>query len=135
MAGAGGMGDKLGKEAIKLLSTAAKNEKVQAAAVQPLAKAGVWTATKVGNVGARPVKAYQLRRMAIDDATQVQGKYSRRTIVCGRRRYVVWKDGVPQRAYPPLTAEELAGGQLAELPELQDFNPTLLIDPNGSSAA
>jgi hypothetical protein len=129
------MGDRLRKEAIKLLSNAAKNEKVQAAAVQPLAKAGVWTAMQVGHVGARPVKAYQMQRMAYRRRCTGSGKYSRKTIVCGRRRYVVWKDGVPQRAYPPLAAEELAGRSLAELPELQDFNPTLLIDPNRSPAA
>jgi hypothetical protein len=124
------MGDRVGKEAIKLLRKAAKSESVQAAAVQPLAKAGAWTAKQVGGASARPVKAYQLRRMAIDDAKQVQGLYSRGTILCGRRRYVVWKGDVPQRAYPPPSEAELGGKPLSEQPELQDFNTELLIDPN-----
>ena len=132
MAKSGGMGDKLAKQAMELLRTAAKNEKVQAAAVAPAAKAVTWTAKQVGTVGARPVLMIRSRRMAIADARQIQGKYSRGTIVCGRRRYVVWKHGSPQRAYPPVNESELDGLRLSQLPELQDFNERLLIDPNAA---
>ena len=56
---------------------------------------------------------------------QVQGHYSERTMVLGTRHYVVWKNSVPVRCYPQL----LDSHTLKDLPELQDFNPDLLIDP------
>jgi hypothetical protein len=126
---AGGTGNALKKEAIELLQKAAKNEKVQAAAVLPATKAMAWTAKKTGDAVSRPVQLYQHRRMAVDHALQVQGRYSRRTIVLGTRRYVVWKDGSAVACYPPMTPEELNGRTLEQLPELQDFNPELLVDP------
>src|SRR5205823_268388 len=107
--------------------------KVQVAAVQPAAKAIAWTAKKAGSAGSRPIQAYQHRRMAIDHALQVQGHYSRRTIVLGKRRYVVWKNGVAVECYPQMTPQELNGTALDDLPELQDFNPELLVGPKKSS--
>jgi hypothetical protein len=63
------------------------------------------------------------RRLAIDLARQVKGKYSAGTVVAGKRRYVVWKDGKPIDCFPPID------GKLADRWELQDFNTELLRDP------
>jgi hypothetical protein len=58
------------------------------------------------------------RLLAIRLARQIQGRYSEGTIIGGKPHHVVWKDGVPLEAFPPV--EDL---------ELRDFDQRLLKVP------
>jgi hypothetical protein len=62
------------------------------------------------------------RLLAIRLARQIQGRWSENTIIAGRPHHVVWKDGVPLEAFPPVEDLELR-------PELRDFDPQLLKVP------
>ena len=62
------------------------------------------------------------RLLAIRLARQIQGRYSEGTIIAGTPHYVVWKDGVPLEAFPPVEDLELR-------PELRDFDQRLLKVP------
>ena len=59
------------------------------------------------------------RMLAIRLARQIQGRYSENTIIGGRPHHVVWKDGVPIEAFPPVEDLELR-------PELRDFDERLM---------
>ncbi len=58
------------------------------------------------------------RVLAIRLARQIQGRWSEDTIIAGKPHHVVWKDGVPVEAFPPVSDLELR-------PELRDFDPAL----------
>jgi hypothetical protein len=62
------------------------------------------------------------RLLAIRLARQIQGRYSEGTIIAGTPHHVVWKDGVPLEAFPPVEDLELR-------PELRDFDQRLLKVP------
>ena len=62
------------------------------------------------------------RLLAIRLARQIQGRYSEATIIAGKPHHVVWKDGVPLEAFPPVEDLELR-------PELRDFDQRLLKVP------
>ena len=62
------------------------------------------------------------RLLAIRLARQIQGRYSEDTIIAGTPHSVVWKDGVPIEAFPPVEDLELR-------PELRDFDERLLKVP------
>ena len=62
------------------------------------------------------------RMLAIRLARQIQGRYSENTIIGGRPHHVVWKDGVPIEAFPPVEDLELR-------PELRDFDERLMKAP------
>jgi hypothetical protein len=62
------------------------------------------------------------RLLAIRLARQIQGRWSENTIIEGRPHHVVWKDGMPVEAFPPVPDLELR-------PELRDFDPRLLKVP------
>ena len=62
------------------------------------------------------------RLLAIRLARQIQGRYSEGTIIAGKPHHVVWKDGVPLEAFPPVEDLELR-------PELRDFDQRLLKVP------
>jgi hypothetical protein len=47
------------------------------------------------------------RQIAIDEADQIDGLFSA-AIIDGKRHLVVWKDGQPVSAYPPVTNGDLA---------------------------
>jgi hypothetical protein len=46
------------------------------------------------------------RQIAIDEADQIDGHFSA-AVIDGKRHLVVWKDGEPVSAYPPVTNGEL----------------------------
>jgi hypothetical protein len=46
------------------------------------------------------------RQIAIDEADQIDGHFSA-AIIDGERHLVVWKDGEPVSAYPPIPSAEL----------------------------
>jgi hypothetical protein len=75
------------------------------------------------------VSRWSSRKNALQLARQIRGQYSEGTVVAGRQRYVVWKEGKPVDCFPPLTGADLNGGPLAERIELQDLDPALLKDP------
>jgi hypothetical protein len=58
------------------------------------------------------------RDLAIKLARQIRGRWSEDTIIAGTPHYVVWKDGVPIEAFPPVDDLELR-------PELRDFDERL----------
>jgi len=60
--------------------------------------------------------------LAVKLARQIRGRYSEDTIIAGRPHHVVWKDGVPVEAFPPVADLELR-------PELRDFDERLLKVP------
>jgi hypothetical protein len=62
------------------------------------------------------------RDLAIKLARQIRGRYSEDTIIAGKPHYVVWKDGVPVEAFPPVADLELR-------PELRDFDESLAKPP------
>jgi hypothetical protein len=105
------------------LKTAAKNKTVQKSAAAAATKASS-AFSKRGVEGAkRAGSKRKCRRLAIDTASQIGGKYSEGTVVDGERRYVVWKDGKPMQAFPHFE------GELAERWELKDFPESRLMTP------
>ena len=62
------------------------------------------------------------RDRAIKLARQIRGRWSADTIIAGDPHYVVWKDGVPVEAFPPVADLELR-------PELRDFEERLMRVP------
>ena len=62
------------------------------------------------------------RDRAIKLARQIRGRFSEDTIIGGEPHYVVWKDGVPVEAFPPVADLELR-------PELRDFDERLAKEP------
>jgi hypothetical protein len=62
------------------------------------------------------------RDRAIKLARQIRGRFSEETIIAGEPHYVVWKDGVPVEAFPPVDDLELR-------PELRDFDERLAKAP------
>jgi hypothetical protein len=62
------------------------------------------------------------RDRAVKLARQIQGRWSEDTIIGGEPHYVVWKDGVPVEAFPPVEDLELR-------PELRDFDERLAKPP------
>jgi hypothetical protein len=62
------------------------------------------------------------RQIAIDEADQIDGLFSA-AIIDGKRHLVVWKDGEPVSAYPPL-----AGGDLKD--KLRQHTREGLKDPD-----
>lgn len=62
------------------------------------------------------------RDRAIKLARQIRGRWSQDTIIAGEPHYVVWKNGVPVEAFPPVPDLELR-------PELRDFDERLAKEP------
>jgi hypothetical protein len=62
------------------------------------------------------------RDRAVKLARQMGGRYSQDTIIDGEPYFVVWKDGEPVRAFPPVD-------ELAARPELQGFDARLAHEP------
>jgi hypothetical protein len=62
------------------------------------------------------------RDLAIKLARQIRGRWSEDTIIAGTPHYVVWKNGVPVEAFPPVADLELR-------PELRDFDERLAKPP------
>jgi len=86
------------------------------------ASAGAAAAKHVGPIAQQRYGTWRDRRVdrdrAIKLARQLGGRYSQDTIIDGEPHFVVWKDGAPVRAFPPV--EDLAGR-----PELDGFDARL----------
>jgi hypothetical protein len=101
---------------------AAKNKTVQGIA----ASAGAAAAAKAGAAAQQRYGAWRDRRVqrdrAIKLARQMGGRVSEDTIIGGEPHVVVWKDGRPVEAFPPVE-------NLAARPELQGFDERLATEP------
>jgi hypothetical protein len=102
--------------------TAAKNKTVRRVAMT----AGVAAAKRGGPIVQARYGAWRDRRVdrdrAIKLARQLGGRYSEDTIIGGTPHYVVWKDGKPVEAFPPVD-------DLPNRPELQGFDESLAVEP------
>src|SRR5215207_5244236 len=97
---------------------AARNKAVRGIAVS----AGAAAAQRVGPIAQERYASWRDRRVqrdrALKLARQMGGRYSEDTIIDGEPHFVVWKDGAPVQAFPPV--EDLAGR-----PELDGFDARL----------
>lgn len=121
-----------GDKAIELAKKAATSGPAKKAANKGAEKAMLAAGAAAGALGTKRLKARadkkRSRDTAIRLARQIGGQYSEQTIVDGEERCVVWKDGVPIDVFPRLNGKTTPE-MLAELPELKDFSPDLLITP------
>ena len=112
--------------AAKAIATAARavarNKAVQGVAATAAAKA----ATRAEPLLRERYDRWSGRRVnhdrAVKLARQIRGRYSEDTIIGGEPHYVVWKDGVPVEAFPPVADLEVR-------PELRDFDERLAKAP------
>jgi hypothetical protein len=112
--------------AAKAIATAARavarNKAVQGAAAAAAAKA----AARAEPVLRERYDRWSGRRVdrdrAIKLARQVRGRWSEDTIIGGEPHHVVWKDGVPVEAFPPVPDLEVRT-------ELRDFDERLAKEP------
>ena len=97
---------------------AARNKAVRGIAVS----AGAAAAQRVGPIAQERYASWRDRRVqrdrALKLARQMGGRYSEDTIIDGQPHFVVWKDGAPVQAFPPVE-------RLAERPELAGFDTRL----------
>ena len=100
----------------------ARNKAVQGVAATAAARA----ATRAEPVLRERYDGWVGRRVdrdrAIKLARQIRGRWSHDTIIGGEPHHVVWKDGVPVEAFPPVADLELR-------PELRDFDERLAKAP------
>ena len=110
------------KTIVTAARAAANNKAVRAVAATAAAKA----ATRAEPLLRERYDRWSARRVdrdrAIKLARQMGGRYSQDTIIDGEPYFVVWKDGEPVRAFPPVD-------ELAARPELQGFDARLAHEP------
>ena len=97
---------------------AARNKAVQGAAAAAATKLAARAEPALRDRYDRWRSSRGDRELAIKLARQIQGRWSEDTIIAGRPHHVVWKDGVPIEAFPPVADLELR-------PELRDFDARL----------
>ena len=116
--------------AAKSIATAARavarNRAVRAAAATAAAKAAARAEPVLRERYDRWRGGREGRELAIKLARQIRGRYSEDTIIDGQPHHVVWKDGVPVEAFPPVADLELR-------PELRDFDERLMKVPPAAS--
>ncbi len=112
--------------AARAISAAAKavarNKAVQGAAAAAAAKAAARAEPALRERYDRWSGRRSDRLLAIRLARQIKGRWSADTIIGGKPHQVVWKDGAPVEAFPPVADLELR-------PELRDFDERLLKVP------
>jgi hypothetical protein len=111
-----------GKSVAAAARAVARNKAVQGAAAAAAAKLAANAEPALRERYDRWSGARANRLLAIRLARQIQGAYSDGTIIAGKPHHVVWKDGVPLEAFPPVEDLELR-------PELRDFDRRLLKVP------
>jgi hypothetical protein len=100
----------------------ARNRAVRGAAATAAARAAARAEPVLRERYDRWRSARDGRDRAVKLARQIQGRWSEDTIIHGEPHYVVWKDGVPVEAFPPVEDLELR-------PELRDFDERLAKPP------
>jgi hypothetical protein len=111
-------GVKAGRSIVAAAKAAAQNKTVQALA----ATAGAAAAKQVGPVVQQWREHRRDRDRAMKLARQMGGRVSEETIIDGEPHVVVWKDGRPVQAFPPVA-------DLADRPELIGFDERLAMEP------
>jgi hypothetical protein len=110
------------KAIVTAARAAAGNRAVRAVAATAAAKA----ATRAEPLLRERYDRWSSRRFdrdrAIKLARQIRGRFSEDTIIGGEPHFVVWKDGVPVEAFPPVADLEVR-------PELRDFDERLAKAP------
>jgi hypothetical protein len=112
----------VGKSITSVARAAAKSKAVRGAAAAAAAKLASNAEPVLRERYDRWSGSRSGRLLAIRLARQIQGRYSEGTIIAGKPHHVVWKDGVPLEAFPPVEDLELR-------PELRDFDKRLLKVP------
>jgi hypothetical protein len=101
---------------------AARNKAVRGIAIS----AGTAAAKRMSPIAQQRYGTWRDRRVhrdrAVKLARQMGGRYSQDTIVAGEPHFVVWKDGRPVQAFPPVEG-------LAARPELAGFDQRLTHEP------
>jgi hypothetical protein len=101
---------------------AARNKAVRGIAIS----AGTAAARRMTPIAQQRYDSWRDRRIhrdrAIKLARQMGGRYSQDTIIAGEPHFVVWKEGAPVQAFPPVE-------DLATRPELKSFDPGLTREP------
>jgi hypothetical protein len=110
------------KRIVDAARAVARNRAVQGAAAAAAARLAAGAEPALRERYDRWSGARADRMLAIRLARQIQGRYSEHTIIAGRPHHVVWKDGVPIEAFPPVEDLELR-------PELRDFDDRLTKAP------
>ena len=100
----------------------ARNRAVRGAAATVAARAAARAEPVLRDRYDRWRRARVDRDRAVKLARQIRGGWSEDTIIRGEPHYVVWKDGVPVEAFPPVDDLELR-------PELRDFDERLAKAP------
>jgi hypothetical protein len=100
----------------------ARNKAVQGAAAAAAAKAAARAEPLLRDRFDRWSGRRVDRDRAIKLARQIRGRWSEDTIIAAQPHHVVWKDGVPVEAFPPVADLELR-------PELRDFDERLAKAP------
>ena len=111
-----------GRSIAAAAKAAARNKTVRRIA----APAALAAAKHMGPIAQQRYGEWRDRRVDHDRARklarQIGGELSEETIIAGEPHFVVWKDGVPVQAFPPV--DDLAGR-----PELTGFDPRLARRP------
>jgi len=115
-----------GKTIATAARAVARNRAVRAAAATAAAKAAARAEPVLRERYDRWRGGREGRELAIKLARQIRGRYSEDTIIDGRPHHVVWKDGIPVEAFPPVADLELR-------PELRDFDERLMKVPPTAS--
>jgi len=106
------------KSIAAMAKAAAQNKAVRGIAIS----AGAAAARRVGPIAQERYGHWRDRRVdrdrAIKLARQIGGRYSEETIIGGEPHFVVWKDGKPVQAFPPVD-------DVASRPELVGFDQSL----------
>jgi len=111
-----------GRAIAQAVRAASRNAAVRRVALLAATEAG----RRIGPVGARRWNDWRDRRQARDRAIklarQIGGRYSADTIIGGEPHFVVWRDGQPVEAFPPVA-------DLAARSELHGFDARLTHEP------
>lgn len=111
--------------AADLVRKAAQNKTVRKAAATAATSAGSWLAKSgVERFGARKAAKEQVA-LAEGLARQIGGKVSYKTVIGTETYTVVWSEGKPLAAFPPIDGNK----GLEQRPELQGFAASSLRDP------
>jgi hypothetical protein len=111
--------------AADLVRKAAQNRTVRKAAAAAATSAGSWLAKSgVERFDARKAARQQVA-LAEGLARQIGGKISYATVIGTETYTVVWSEGTPVAAFPPIDGHE----GLEQRPELQGFAESSLKDP------
>ena len=101
---------------------AARNKAVRAVAVPAISAAARKASPVVNERYGQWRDRRRHRELAVQLARQIGGRYSADTIIAGQPHFVVWKNGKPIEAFPPVS-------DLSKRPEIQHFDARNALEP------